>query len=354
MLSGNGRHRRPRQAPAFVVAAGVTGSAIAIPLLGAGTASAADTATWDRLAECESGGAWSTNAGNGYYGGLQVTQELWERHGGLSYAPSADLASRSQQIVVAERILDAEGTAAWATCAPAIGLKQGGASADVNPGVPSDSGTPSASPSTPSDKDKGKDEDKADAEEKDGKGEKKGSGEKGEKGGKGTGEGKADKGEEKEKGDGTSRTPSADPTSIPDGSPSATPEDRTPDDRSDLPDSPSDAPSATPGEREGSGSGGRHRGGTAVESGSGESREGSGRHASRGDRGDAPDSSGAYTVRDGDSLSLIASLHEVDGGWPALYEANKDAVGADPDYILPGQALDLGSDLAAEKDRIGR
>ncbi|NEB65776.1 transglycosylase, partial [Streptomyces fulvissimus] len=54
MLSGNGRHRRPRQAPAFVVAAGVTGSAIAIPLLGAGTASAADTATWDRLAECES------------------------------------------------------------------------------------------------------------------------------------------------------------------------------------------------------------------------------------------------------------------------------------------------------------
>ncbi|MEY6565811.1 transglycosylase family protein [Streptomyces sp. PGLac3x] len=339
MLSGNGRHRRPRQAPAFVVAAGVTGSAIAIPLLGAGSASAADTATWDRLAECESGGAWSTNAGNGYYGGLQVTQELWERHGGLSYAPSADLASRSQQIVVAERILDAEGTAAWATCAPAIGLKQGGESADVNPGVPSDTGTPSASPTSPADKGKEKDKgDKgADEDNKDNKDEK----------------GKGEKEEKGEKGDATSATPSADPTSIPDGYPSATPDEDTPEDRGDLPEAPSDAPSATPDESEDSG-GGRHRGGTAAESGSGESREDSGRHASRGDRGDAPDASGAYTVKEGDSLSVIAWLHEVDGGWPALYEANKEIVGDDADHILPGQALDLGSDPAAEKDRIGR
>ncbi|MGW4375938.1 transglycosylase family protein [Streptomyces albidoflavus] len=338
MLSGNGRHRRPRQAPAFVVAAGVTGSAIAIPLLGAGSASAASTATWDRLAECESGGAWSTNAGNGYYGGLQVTQELWERHGGLSYAPSADLASRSQQIVVAERILDAEGTAAWATCAPAIGLKQGGESADVNPGVPS------ASPTAPSGEDKG------DAEEKDGKGgtddkasDKDKKGDKDEKG----------KGEKGEESDTTSATPSTDPTSIPDGYPSATPDEETPEDRGDLPETPSDTPSATPDEGENSG-GGRHRGGTAAESGSGESREGSGRHASRGDRGDAPDASGAYTVKEGDSLSVIAWLHEVDGGWPALYEANKEIVGDDADHILPGQDLDLGSDPKAEKDRIGR
>ncbi|MEU2890269.1 transglycosylase family protein [Streptomyces albidoflavus] len=343
MLSGNGRHRRPRQAPAFVVAAGVTGSAIAIPLLGAGSASAADTATWDRLAECESGGAWSTNAGNGYYGGLQVTQELWERHGGLSYAPSADLASRSQQIVVAERILDAEGTAAWATCAPAIGLKQGGESADVNPGVPSDTGTPSASPASPA----GKGEDKGDTGDEDGRASGKDNKDdrdnKGEKG----------KGEKGEKGDTASAVPSTDPTSIPDGYPSASPDEETSEGRGDLPGAPSDAPSVTPGEGEDSG-GGRHRGGTAAEPGSGESREGSGRHASRGDRGDAPDASGAYTVKEGDSLSVIAWLHEVDGGWPALYEANKGIVGDDADHILPGQALDLGSDPAAEKDRIGR
>ncbi|MFB8414648.1 transglycosylase family protein [Streptomyces albidoflavus] len=337
MLSGNGRHRRPRQAPAFVVAAGVTGSAIAIPLLGAGSASAADTATWDRLAECESGGAWSTNAGNGYYGGLQVTQELWERHGGLSYAPSADLASRSQQIVVAERILDAEGTAAWATCAPAIGLKQGGESADVNPGVPS------ASPTAPSGKDKG------DAEEKDGKDGKGGKASDEDSKGNKDKKGKGEKKEKGEKGDTTSATPSADPTSIPDGYPSATPDEEV----TEIPETPSGAPSATPDEDEDSG-GGRHRGGTAAESGSGESREGSGRHASRGDRGDAPDASGAYTVKKGDSLSVIAWLHEVDGGWPALYEANKEIVGDDADHILPGQDLDLGSDPKAEKDRIGR
>ncbi|MEW2110205.1 Resuscitation-promoting factor RpfA precursor [Streptomyces sp. ADI96-15] len=345
MLSGNGRHRRPRQAPAFVVAAGVTGSAIAIPLLGAGSASAADTATWDRLAECESGGAWSTNAGNGYYGGLQVTQELWERHGGLSYAPSADLASRSQQIVVAERILDAEGTAAWATCAPAIGLKQGGESADVNPGVPSDTGTPSASPASPA----GKGKDKGDTGDEDGRAPGKDN-----KDNKDDRDNKDEKGmgEKKEKGDTASAVPSTDPTSIPDGHPSASPDEETSEGRGDLPRAPSDAPSVTPGE--GEDSGGRHRGGTAAEPGSGESREGSGRHASRGDRGDAPDASGAYTVKEGDSLSVIAWLHEVDGGWPALYEANKGIVGDDADHILPGQALDLGSDPAAEKDRIGR
>ncbi|WP_234370725.1 transglycosylase family protein, partial [Streptomyces luridiscabiei] len=69
MGSANGRHRRPRQAPAIVVAAGVTGSAIAIPFLGAAGAHAADATTWDRVAECESGGMWSADLGNGYYGG---------------------------------------------------------------------------------------------------------------------------------------------------------------------------------------------------------------------------------------------------------------------------------------------
>ncbi|MCZ9347039.1 transglycosylase family protein, partial [Streptomyces sp. TRM76130] len=129
MLSGNGRHRRPRQAPALVVAAGVTGSAIAIPLLGATGAHAADGTAWDRVAECETGGAWSQNSGNGYYGGLQLTQEDWEAFGGLDYARTADQASRSQQIQVAERVLAAQGTAAWPTCGLLAGL-DGGASSD--------------------------------------------------------------------------------------------------------------------------------------------------------------------------------------------------------------------------------
>ncbi|HEX5567903.1 MAG TPA: transglycosylase family protein, partial [Streptomyces sp.] len=169
MLSGNGRHRRPRQAPAFVVAAGVTGSAIALPLLAAGSASAADGKTWDRIAECETGGSWSENSGNGYYGGLQMSQEKWEQYGGLEYAASADLASRRQQIEIADKALAAEGVGDWATCGLVAGLqpdKQDGAAGQDDPGTggegllgslglgnssaapgTSESGTPSGSPS---------------------------------------------------------------------------------------------------------------------------------------------------------------------------------------------------------------
>lgn len=142
MLSGNGRHRRPRQAPALLVAAGVTGSAIAIPLLGATGASAASGTTWDAVAECESGGSWSANSGNGYYGGLQMTQETWEDNGGLDYAPSADQASRSQQIAVAEKILAKQGTSAWATCGLVAGLTQNSDSADSDTGGAEESPTP--------------------------------------------------------------------------------------------------------------------------------------------------------------------------------------------------------------------
>lgn len=138
MLSGNGRHRRPRQAPALLVAAGVTGSAIAIPLLGAGAANAADGDTWDRVAECESGGSWSQNTGNGYYGGLQLTQDDWENYGGLEFAPSADAASRNQQITVAERILADQGVGKWRACGLLTGLNQDTASPNVDPGVPTD------------------------------------------------------------------------------------------------------------------------------------------------------------------------------------------------------------------------
>ncbi|RSO02975.1 transglycosylase, partial [Streptomyces sp. WAC 06725] len=78
MRSGTGRHRRPRQAPAIFVTAGAVGGALAMPLLATADAQAADAATWDRVAQCESGGVWSANSGNGFYGGLQLTQEMWD------------------------------------------------------------------------------------------------------------------------------------------------------------------------------------------------------------------------------------------------------------------------------------
>jgi peptidoglycan hydrolase CwlO-like protein len=71
---------------------------------------------WDAVALCESGGNWSINTGNGYYGGLQFSQSTWDSFGGDAYAPRADLATKSEQITVAERVLDAQGRGAWPTC----------------------------------------------------------------------------------------------------------------------------------------------------------------------------------------------------------------------------------------------
>ena len=85
-------------------------------LVGAGTASAATDAEWNQVAQCESGGNWQINTGNGYYGGLQFSQGTWAGHGGTQYAPSAHQASKEQQIAVAERVLASQGKGAWPTC----------------------------------------------------------------------------------------------------------------------------------------------------------------------------------------------------------------------------------------------
>jgi LysM repeat protein len=68
------------------------------------TVSYSGTTSWDRVAQCESGGNWSINTGNGYYGGLQFTQATWANSGGLQYAPRADLATRDQQIAIASKL----------------------------------------------------------------------------------------------------------------------------------------------------------------------------------------------------------------------------------------------------------
>lgn len=79
---------------------------------------------WDLLAQCESGGVWDLNTGNGYYGGLQVLASTWVSYGGLEFADLPHLASREQQIAVAERIVAAAGGSyrAWGGCAAALGL----------------------------------------------------------------------------------------------------------------------------------------------------------------------------------------------------------------------------------------
>jgi uncharacterized protein YabE (DUF348 family) len=73
-------------------------------------------ATWDALAACESGGNWAINTGNGFYGGVQFDQNTWERHGGLRYAPRADLATREEQLAIAEVTRARQGWGAWPVC----------------------------------------------------------------------------------------------------------------------------------------------------------------------------------------------------------------------------------------------
>ncbi|MFE7429631.1 transglycosylase family protein [Streptomyces sp. NPDC014735] len=130
LFSGKGKHRRPSKAVRVATLAGVAGSAVAVPLMGATGASAASVATWDAVAQCESGGNWSINTGNGYYGGLQFSQSSWAAAGGLKYAPRADLATKAQQIATAERLLDMQGPGAWG-CASAGNLRND----NVDPGV---------------------------------------------------------------------------------------------------------------------------------------------------------------------------------------------------------------------------
>jgi hypothetical protein len=82
----------------------------------------ADKGVWDRIAQCESSGRWHTNTGNGYYGGLQFWQPTWEEHGGLAYAKRADLATREQQIKVAEAVQAKQGWNAWPVCSKRAGI----------------------------------------------------------------------------------------------------------------------------------------------------------------------------------------------------------------------------------------
>ncbi|MGO1777298.1 resuscitation-promoting factor Rpf1 domain-containing protein [Corynebacterium casei] len=86
------------------------------------TAAAAPDSDWDRLAQCESGGNWSINTGNGYHGGLQFSASTWQAFGGGEFAATAHQASREQQIVVAERTLAQQGWGAWPACSAGMGL----------------------------------------------------------------------------------------------------------------------------------------------------------------------------------------------------------------------------------------
>ncbi|MET8311449.1 transglycosylase family protein [Micromonospora sp. NPDC005173] len=208
------RHRRvtTRRVAVGTLAVGAVTGAVAL----FGPAAPAQAAVnWDAIAQCESSGNWHINTGNGYYGGLQFSQSTWAGYGGKKYAARADLASRGEQIAVAEKVLDGQGIGAWPTCG-----KKGGSSGG------------SATKST-----------------------------------------------------GKSSTKTTKPQ-----------------ERSSRGEQP----------------------------------------ATRNHQRTAPTTGGeTYLVKPGDTLSEIAQTHRVAGGWQALYEGNRQLIGADPGLIFPGQRLSL-------------
>ncbi|MFI0896010.1 transglycosylase family protein [Streptomyces sp. NPDC020983] len=358
MLSANGRHRRPRQAPAAVVTMAATGAGLALPLLGAaaGAAQAADGGTWDKVAICESGGQWDAASHNGVFGGLSLTQDVWVRYGGLLYAPRPDLASRAHQIKVAERILTDLGPDAFPGCELGTGLLDGngngngngnadgsGGSADDGGTGATDGSTATPAPTTPAD-------------------------------------------------------PSAPPASTTPGAPAATPTApatpttpetgtatpappaaETPAPTATDPGAPADGSTATPAgpsappasttpgaPATGSGRHARPYSPTDEElaaadratrtrttavvpdaDGEADARQGSGAAGNtQGNSGNSDSAShqaaDTYEIGAGDSLSGIAAAHDVPGGWLHLYDANRQAIGDDPNLIKPGQIIDLG------------
>jgi resuscitation-promoting factor RpfA len=219
------RHRRTgrrRVAVGALVVGAATGAAA---ILGPAAPASAASVNWDAIAQCESGGNWHINTGNGYYGGLQFSKSTWNGYGGQKYASRADLASRSEQIAIAEKVLDGQGIGAWPVCG-----KKGGSTKHYS--SRSDSGTTKKS-------------------------------------------------------------------------------------RSD--------------------SGSTSKAGSSKRSSRGD------QPATRSSRRTAPATggSGSYVVKPGDTLSMIADVRDLAGGWHALYERNKRVVGADPGLIFPGQRLRL-------------
>ncbi|MFF0469547.1 transglycosylase family protein [Micromonospora zamorensis] len=216
------RHRRvtTRRLAVGTLAVGAVTGAVAL----FGPAAPAQAAVnWDAVAQCESGGNWKINTGNGYYGGLQFSQGTWAGYGGKKYAARADLASRGEQIAIAEKVLDGQGIGAWPTCG-----KKGGSS-----------GGSTAKPSTKS-----------------------------------------------------TQKPTAKSTAKP------------------------TEQQERPSRRE--------------------------QPATRNHERTAPTTGGqTYLVKPGDTLSEIADSHRVTGGWQALYEHNRQLIGADPGLIFPGQRLSL-------------
>ena len=111
-----GRHRTPSNTSRLTAVGAVGLGTAAATVLSPAAAHAATNVQWDRVAQCESGGNWHINTGNGYYGGLQFSASTWTSYDVDHYAGRADEATRAEQIDVANRVLHSQGWGAWPVC----------------------------------------------------------------------------------------------------------------------------------------------------------------------------------------------------------------------------------------------
>lgn len=124
------RHAAKNSSVATKLAATTVALGTAATIL-APNASAAPDSDWDRLAQCEAGGNWQINTGNGYHGGLQFSPSTWRAYGGGQFAPFAFQATREQQIAIAEKVLAGQGWGAWPSCSARLGLSSAPTLRDV-------------------------------------------------------------------------------------------------------------------------------------------------------------------------------------------------------------------------------
>jgi hypothetical protein len=366
LSSGNGRHRRPRPTPAAVVTMGTvaaTGAGIALPLFGATAAQAADSGTWDRVAFCETGGMWHSNTGNGFYGGLAITQDTWDQYGGDTYAPRPDLATEAQQIAVAEKMLTELGPNAWPGCEEGTGLLQ-----DVAPSVPvtlptpaqpgehTPSNVPTPDPSAPAGTPSGSTTDPGGSNTDPSAPVVTPTGPTGPvvPGGPTVGPGTPTTGPTDP---GAPVIPTTGPTDPTATTPPITPGPGT---STLAPTDPSGAPTTADATGGGTGRHARPYSPTDEELAAQDqatrtqvfsvAADGPVRPAGTttatdtANKGDDPGTSAPshYTVGAGDSLAGIAGAQHVNGGWRQLYDINHQAIGDDPNLIKPGQILNLG------------
>ncbi|MFD2417420.1 transglycosylase family protein [Amycolatopsis pigmentata] len=140
-MSYRGKHRKMSPAVRNIARVAVAGIAVGAPLAIAATPAQASSVNWDAIAQCESGGNWSANTGNSFYGGLQFTQPTWKAYGGTG---SPQNASRDQQIQVAERVLQGQGIGAWPVCGARGGSTQSYSGTHTQGSTPKKSVTRSA------------------------------------------------------------------------------------------------------------------------------------------------------------------------------------------------------------------